>query len=139
MLPDLETREAQLAEARRKLRRLIVIGMRPGHSREQLARIEAAERWYRADVTLRALALEYWRRVQMRPAPRSGSVMTVPEHRKMAESARELVRHRLAQGLDILVRMGEHRLAKARQAGDSTLSASNASTNIAVSNSNHSE
>ena len=95
MLPDLETREAQLAEARQKLRRLIVIALRPGHSAEQLARIEAAERWYRADVRLRALSLEYWRRVQARPAPRSSLVMTVLEHCASKEFLRDLsLRHR---------------------------------------------
>jgi hypothetical protein len=108
--PDLKTLERKLADVRRQVRHLTVMGMRPNLSPEQVALIKKRESVARADLRLRAL-FEFWKRLKHSTA-KPGLLMTAGEHRRMAESLHELGRHQSARGHEHLARFAKAWLAK---------------------------
>ncbi|HEY5379906.1 MAG TPA: hypothetical protein VIJ78_10275 [Pseudolabrys sp.] len=58
-MPDLKTLQTKLADARQKVRNLVVIGMRPDLTPEKRELVHNLERSARAEVKLRIKALEY--------------------------------------------------------------------------------
>jgi hypothetical protein len=90
-------------DVRHEVRNLTVMAMNPRFAAEA-ARIREMERSARAEVKLRILTLEYWKRQQQSTA--TGLLMTPAEHLAMAACARDSGRGSLAQQFINLAKLG---------------------------------
>ena len=87
-MPDLKTHERELANTRREVRNLQVLGMRPDLPPEKVEFIRRLERSARAEVKLRLKAIEHHKN-QLAAARAERYLMTPEQHRRRAEVLRK--------------------------------------------------